>query len=510
MASGPGTRWFALSGVAFILVYAALLPFTSLHLFLGGIAYPLPALAGLAIAPTALRKSHGRQRAGWASVAAMLVTWTAAEGYYSFYALVLERDAPFPNAADPLYYAGYVALIAAAVLLANTGAALRDWRATVDGVTVSVVAGALIWQFIAEPAARGAGSSTAVAVALGYPLLDLALACSILIAYLGTRTAWPRSVQLLLLSITALFISDTLFGLTSGDTVAAASYLDIGWLAGYALMGLALLEASRETAGGQGQAREEGRFLALILPHVTVLPLMLAAFVLEVDGINTPVVNLAAMAAMGLLAVRQLMTLLDNRGMYRAARARSRELQRLATELEEQRERAMYSANHDPLTNLLNRRAWFAPEPETVPHAVIIFDVDHFKKINDTLGHPSGDEVLRQLATELGERFSAVGEVARLGGEEFGVKLLDPSCDPEQAATAMVEATLRRLVTIPGGQAIPVTVSAGVARWTGEPVASGEMLDLLYQEADAALYEAKEQGRGRAITHDARPGRMAA
>jgi diguanylate cyclase (GGDEF)-like protein len=156
----------------------------------------------------------------------------------------------------------------------------------------------------------------------------------------------------------------------------------------------------------------------------------------------------------------------------------------------------------DDLTGVANRRAFFeAAELELTrnrrtprPTALILFDADNFKRINDRYGHPAGDCVLRQLGMALSSTFRQVDVVARVGGEEFAVLL--PSSTMEGAAA--VAERLRVLVesqpVICEGVSIACTVSAGIAA-----IDEGETIDLdtLIKRADRALYAAKANGRNR-------------
>ena len=164
-------------------------------------------------------------------------------------------------------------------------------------------------------------------------------------------------------------------------------------------------------------------------------------------------------------------------------------------------EKRRQAAFCDHLTSLANRRAFFEAaeiELDRAAHtprqlALIVFDADHFKHINDRYGHPAGDRVLCDLANALRDTFRAVDTVARLGGEEFAVLL--PSTGAEQAL--LVADRLRALVATrlvaADGYEIAYTVSAGVAILDG--TAGG--IDALVKRADEALYHAKTQGRNR-------------
>jgi diguanylate cyclase len=145
-------------------------------------------------------------------------------------------------------------------------------------------------------------------------------------------------------------------------------------------------------------------------------------------------------------------------------------------------------ARTDDLTGLPNRRAWDEELPrevlrsrrETLPLCVAMIDLDHFKEYNDEHGHQAGDRLLKQAAAAWGVELRGTDFLARYGGEEFALAL--PACPPDEAI-AVVE---RLRAATPQGE----TASAGIACWNGAESAAA-----LVGRADAALYEAKRQGR---------------
>jgi diguanylate cyclase (GGDEF)-like protein/PAS domain S-box-containing protein len=153
----------------------------------------------------------------------------------------------------------------------------------------------------------------------------------------------------------------------------------------------------------------------------------------------------------------------------------------------------------DHLTGIANRRAFFeAAELELerqrrLPRnlCLVMFDVDHFKRVNDTHGHPAGDAVLRDLAELLVGTFRHVDVVARVGGEEFAVLL--PSTDMVHAIAIAnrLRLSVQARPVMVDGVAIHYTLSGGVAKMDG----SVDGLDGLMRLADRALYAAKAQGR---------------
>jgi diguanylate cyclase (GGDEF)-like protein len=175
--------------------------------------------------------------------------------------------------------------------------------------------------------------------------------------------------------------------------------------------------------------------------------------------------------------------------------------------LENQRAQFHELATHDPLTGLGNRlalrdgvRQLFALDDRgDLPGvAVTTFDVDHFKKVNDTFGHPAGDEVLRRVASTLGPATRGSDVAARTGGEEFAVyHVLGPD-EPITQLAERIRGTVAALTFDGLPEGFSVHVSAGVARRR-----AGETPEELAARADIALYEAKERGRDRTVVADA-------
>lgn len=158
------------------------------------------------------------------------------------------------------------------------------------------------------------------------------------------------------------------------------------------------------------------------------------------------------------------------------------------------------AANTDFLTGLANRRAFeeYATKEleswrrERDPLSIVIIDADHFKKVNDSYGHGTGDDVLRALASAARGQVRDFDCVARLGGEEFVVLLPSTDAVGAQAAAERIRVAVEGLrVTAADGSTVRFTVSAGVAEASREAAT----LEALLERADAALYEAKRRGR---------------
>lgn len=170
-----------------------------------------------------------------------------------------------------------------------------------------------------------------------------------------------------------------------------------------------------------------------------------------------------------------------------------------AAELDEMRRKAEFLASHDPLTGVLSRGAWFAAAEGTLPSAVAVFDVDHFKLINDKYGHPAGDGVLRGLAERLVSATSRTGCVGRLGGEEFGALFTGTFEEAAEESMLAVERISSEPFTLANGKTLHVTVSAGLAPCVRTIGTNEQAVALAYDQADRALYEAKTRGRRRLV-----------
>ena len=156
----------------------------------------------------------------------------------------------------------------------------------------------------------------------------------------------------------------------------------------------------------------------------------------------------------------------------------------------------------DELTGLVNRRRFMSALgheigrlTRTMPPAIILSDLDDFKDVNDRFGHPIGDEVLQSFANALRAHVRDIDIPARLGGEEFGVLLPETSLE---GACAVAERLQQYLTTTPlivgDGRDIRTTASFGVAQ-----LGEGEPADSLLRRADAALYQAKAEGKNMVV-----------
>ena len=168
----------------------------------------------------------------------------------------------------------------------------------------------------------------------------------------------------------------------------------------------------------------------------------------------------------------------------------------------------------DPLTNAANRKAFdnalaealSAAQENSEPVSLLMCDIDHFKKFNDSWGHQTGDQVLRLVASCLSENVKGKDTAARYGGEEFAVILRKTELADAVRVADQIRATVesKKLIKKSTGDILgTITISIGVAQFGG-----GENADALIRRADACLYGAKHAGRNLVIGQN--DSRMAA
>ena len=162
-------------------------------------------------------------------------------------------------------------------------------------------------------------------------------------------------------------------------------------------------------------------------------------------------------------------------------------------------------ADSDPLTGLLNRRAFNAFAQDGFQHfarykrglSMFIIDIDHFKRVNDTFGHQAGDEVIRAIGAKISGAIRTTDKAARFGGEEFVVMLRE--VDPAMAhkLAERIRCSIGETPVLHAGSPIHVTVSIGMAVITP----TDRDIDDVIERADRALYRAKAKGRNRVVAY---------
>lgn len=442
---------------------------------LGLVVFALFAAGAACLAACATR---GRERAAWVSMAIGAGGWAAGEAVWSYYNLAAGQ-LPLPSLAD----AGYVAfLLGAGACLAFllTAHSRGTWmRLLLDGIIVAGAIAAAAWVCLLETVySARAADPVPLAVSLVYPVADIVL---ITIATLMVaRAPAGKQLRLALLSAGLVFIavSDTAFAyLTASAAFDGHHAIAVGWAWGFLCIGLAAFVSRIPARGGTREVAQVPSRVSVWLPYVPVLVSLAICSPILIRGMGP--VFVAATVTVFAVMIRQILVIAENR--------------RLLVEVADH-------ALRDPLTGLANRtlfqdrlaHAMQLHERHSLEVAVLLVNLDHFKFVNDSLGHPAGDAILVRVSERLVGTARISDTVARLGGDEFAV-LMEGDADASRlVAQRVVEAFDRPFLV--DGQDLFVRPSTGVAIAAVDDadIAADELL----RRADVAMRTAKRSRSG--------------
>jgi diguanylate cyclase len=194
---------------------------------------------------------------------------------------------------------------------------------------------------------------------------------------------------------------------------------------------------------------------------------------------------------------REATTLSAMQSRNQQMQSRIRELEQQAEQLRQRLQQEQHAALLDPLTGIPNRLAWDRHCAEMLtqpagPTCIAVWDVDHFKAINDECGHAAGDRALRHVADCLRRHLRSSDFLARYGGEEFVLLLPGTTLEDALGLAERIREAVTRIGFHVGGQRRPLSISAGLTR-----LRPGDSAGSAFERADAALYRAKNGGRNR-------------
>jgi len=421
--------------------------------------------AGLACLIRARR--GGPERRAWIAFGASILAWAAGEIWWTLY-IEGNPDAPYPSPADIGYLAFYPLAILGLYLLVRARAGELDKRLWMDGIVAALGTGALGAAFLVEFVAdHTEGSTLEVATTLAYPFGDVVLVALIVGIIALTRWRPGRTWTLLLGGLATMAVADVAFTLQTYE----ASVPGGDWVEPIYLISAALL-------GAEAWQPEADR----ILPDA------------RFDGWREMVVPGIVAAAMIALVVLQyfshasaLTTVLWSATMLSV-------IGRLALSLRENK-RLLDQVRTDPLTGLgsqarLQMDLEQRERTPTAPLTVILFDLNGFKRYNDTFGHPAGNEMLSMLGRRLKAAVEPEAAAYRLGGDEFlvlvdgGVVSRGMEVRDELAARSAEALTSR-------GRGYDLSASWGIASVPEEADSPAEAMQL----ADVRMYAQKESRR---------------
>jgi diguanylate cyclase (GGDEF)-like protein len=384
----------------------------------------------------------------------------------------------YPTLADAFWLALYPGFMIGMAVVIRRRSSRRDWATLVETGTITTGLALLSWVLIIRRQAFDPTmSAMGRAIVIAYPVCDLILLAMIVRMLLGGGSK-SAPLRLVLGSLLCFLVSDVSWALLSHigapPSSTAQRILAMFFMAAYAAVGAAALHPAVRDVAIKTPPRDDHLSPGL-LAGLTIASLVAPAL-LAIQSLRGEITDALAIAFGSTL-------------LFLLVLAR---MAQLLLRVEDQARQLRELARVDELTGLPNRRAWSAELPaaiersrrDAVPISVAMLDLDHFKRFNDTYGHPAGDKLLSRTAVIWRDHLRAFDQLARYGGEEF-IALL-PMADAEQAS--LILERLRGVT--PAAQ----TFSAGIATWNGL-----ETSEELIGRADRALYQAKATGRNRSV-----------
>jgi len=420
-----------------------------------------------------------RERLAWRLVAAALAVNVVANTYYTV-AISTAADPPYPSWADVAYLAYYPLLYTGIVMLARSRVSTYRKSMWLDGIVGGLGAAAVALATVLGPLLQvGEGSLAEVLTNLAYPVADLLL----LVLFVGTCAVLGLRVDRVMLwlgaGLVANFIADVAYlVLDSAGEYVDGTPLDLVWLVAVAATAIAARTASASTSQPSPAAPTRNGWGVLAIPAVAAVA---SLAVLAVGwGDRLPLAaGVCAVACAVVAAVRVMITFHEIRDLPEARRqARTDDLTGLANR------RALY----DRCDQLLERPAGAAP------CALLLLDLDGFKEINDSLGHPVGDQVLAMVSRRLERVLRPEHLLARLGGDEFAILLPGSDSLQAQALAREVHDSLHAPFVV-DTVTLHVSASLGMATAPSPAATRSELLRC----ADVAMYQAKSAGDGQVV-----------
>ncbi len=409
-------------------------------------------------------QSGGRERAAWLAFGAAILAWGAAEVYWTA-AILEDPSPPYPSLADVGYLAFYPLAALGLGLLVRARAREVDWRLWMDGAIAALGTAALGAAFVFDFVAGQTDSSgLELATTLAYPLGDIALFSLVVGVVALTRWRPGRAWSLLLAGLAAMAVADIAYTLQFTDLgLPEGSWVDPIYLIAAACLGAQAWQARPELV--HPSARYDGR-RELIVPAI-YFAVMLGLFVIQSLSTSSSLATFLWAATMTTVILRLAISVRENKALLAQVRT-------------------------DPLTGLGSRgalqvdlEALCEKATEDDPISVLLFDLNGFKRYNDTCGHPAGDDLLAELGRRLRETVGDDGFAYRIGGDEFCVVLSRGGSSGRFTREAAIALTERK-------NGVHVSASWGAVTIPAEAETPREALQL----ADLRMYAQKESRRG--------------
>ncbi len=470
-----------------------------------------------------LRGASSAPSASWFILGLAVLLYALGDAIWAYLELGAHQT-PFPSLADAFYLAYYpVFAVGVLGLVLPRISTLGRWNLVLDLSTIFVAAALVIWNTLIAPVMQSSADRPVLeqVILWAYPLGDvLLLGILIIIIYYQSEEVELSSTFILSAGVVAMILTDCTYSYrTLAGDYASGTPLDFGWLSAMLLTGLAIVPRWRTLRFGDPEPDRTAtqpllQVLGSLRTYMPYAALLMAYVLLLRSGVAplsmTPMaLGLGLGIIVALVLLRQLATHAENAELTTELVSKATQLENtnryLAVEVTERRrieEKLSYDTLHDNMTGLPNRTLFLEHLAQAIEishrrkrasFSVLFIDIDHFKVVNDSLGHLVGDELLWAIGARLKGSLRPADTLARFGGDEFAI-LMDVRAHDDAAhkLAERVQRSLQQAFRIEGHE-VHMTASIGIV---GD-IASYEHAEDLLRDADLAMYEAKSMGKSR-------------
>lgn len=497
-------------------------------------------LASVTLFVTAKQSSKHSQQLGtaWGMIALSALAFTLGDAAWAVLELGLSEP-PFPSMADMFYLINYPLLLAGVLLLPEKPATRGEQIKKFLDMGIVMVAALLgFWNYLMGPLVASNADYPILeqAILMAYPVGDLVLLWALLrIIYKRSDEQEENDVPAFLLaaSLTVTIVADCIYTYqVFMGTYVSGGFVDILWRGGILLIGLAGISQVTALRPLKSTVRFPEGLSSLIKSIKSITPYfpyvwLIAAYLILMRSNSYPIymdffaLSLGIGGIIGLVLLRQVITLTENdqlnrelqqtmgqlQGQAQALETANQELQNEIAERKSVEQQLTYDSLHDAMTGLPNRVLFLDRLGQAIEYckrrteytfAVLFVDIDHFKVINDSLGHLIGDQLLIAAGKRMRECLRSSDTVARLGGDEFAILL---EVTGEKNSVLAIAEKLQDALRFPfrlDGHELYITASIGIVLSVDGYLHPEEVL----RDADIAMYQAKASGKARFETFD--------
>lgn len=378
---------------------------------------------------------------------------------------------PSPALSDIPYLLSYVGFAVGITLMTQRSFGKHSTSIRLDGAIAGLAVASVAAMLWFDSVMKISGNALQVIVGMSYPLGDIVLLVLLVAGLVPTRFRINLSSLTLMLGMGWFLFGDVLYlNLDATHSYVPDSLLDGTWLIGIWLLAVAAWPSYEGRAAPRSEEKVAPQGI-LMIPTLCGL-ISLAVLVKSLAHHTSSVSALLAIGALLLVIVRMVLTL--------------REVRQGALNFRD--------ARTDDLTGLGNRRSFLEDSltklttlKKNEKLAVLLIDLNDFKEINDSLGHPCGDDLLDIVGERFQSKLANRGSIARIGGDEFATACLVNSIDDGVAIAESIHESLEEPISL-DGVSVRISASIGVAIYPDHGSTSNELLRC----ADVAMYRAKQ------------------